>query len=478
MESAFVGSKAVRLLASVAVCAAVTVASAQIDESPAPAAAPVASAAVAPAPRTVVLIQLEGWLGPAEVEHVRRGLALAALEKAQLVVLQIDTSGGSSGSVRGIVQDILDSDVPVATFAAPEDARVGGAGIWLLYASPIAAMTPSAVLGKPVPAPAAMRLPAFAPLHRTEGDASRLNAGDVGTSGAGGVASGAGSLTRLWRRNADWPGQAMVERVPALPAVEALQRKVVSHVAPNVADLLLQLNGQEVQTTQGPVRLSTQRTQLMIFAPDWRVRLLSIVADPVLARLLLMLGICGLLLQFTRPGWLLPGVVGAASATAALFGLYFLEANLGGLALVAVGVGLVVLDGFRPGFGAPGFAGALALAIGTMIVVDPSGTLAGPQAGTIGAMSAVSAIFILGISRRAARVRRRAAEGGGVPTLVGSTGELVDFADGEGWAQIQGDYWPVTGMGDLRAGETVRVSAIEGSGLKVASHLRDRPGKD
>ncbi|VWX58240.1 Membrane-bound serine protease (ClpP class) [Burkholderiales bacterium 8X] len=410
------------------------------------------------APRTVVLMQLEGSLGPAAARHVREGLALAVREKAQLAVLQVDSTGGQDDSVRSIVQSIVDSPVPVAAFASPEAAQVGGGAIWLLYASPIAAMTPIAVLGRPTPAPSGVMLAATP----AAGDAPQGAA-----TGGNPFPSTAQSLAGLQGRNPGWPGQAMLDQEAGLRAADALQQRVITLVARNVTDLLLQVNGRRLSTAAGPVQLATQRTQMIVFAPDWRTRLLAIAADPTLARLLLMIGICGLLLELARPGLLLPGAVGAVSMALAFYGLRFLEVNPAGLLAMAVGIGLVVYEGFRPIPRTVGLAGAAAFATGAMILIDPSASGSDSQPWIAAATSALAAVFLLGITRDAARTRR-AAPASDVPALLGSTGELVDYADGEGWAQIRGDYWPVSGMGDLQPGEAVRVSSVEGSVLRVA----------
>lgn len=366
-------------------------------------AVPAAAPPVPVAPRTVVLMQIDGSVGPAVADHVHRGLLLAAREKAELAVIQLDTTSGFEASARSIVEDIRGSGVPVATLVGPDGARVGGPGLAIVEASQIAAMVPGSTL----------------------------------------------------------------DMTPPLSAREALEKKVVTLIARDVGDLLLQVNGRELTSPMGTARLTTQRAQVIVFATDWRIRLLSVITEPTVTLLLLMVGICGLLLEFSRPGVWLPGAVGGACAILALFGLHLLLFSGVAMALVVFGAVLLVVEGVRPSFGLAGLVGAALFIVGAERLIDLSAPGFGPPLWVVACMGGVAAVAIFVIARSAARERRRLKEVG-VSALVGSTGELMEYANGTGWAQIQGDYWPVTGTGDLYAGRRVRVNGMQGSALTVA----------
>jgi membrane-bound serine protease (ClpP class) len=251
---------------------------------------------------------------------------------------------------------------------------------------------------------------------------------------------------------------------------------VVDYVAQDVADLLMQVNGRDVQMDRGTVRLATQRAQLLVFEADWRSRLLSVITEPSLALILLMVGIYGLLFEFSSPGFVLPGVVGAICLTLALFGLQMLPVNYAGLALILLGVAFLIAEAFLPSFGVLGLGGIAAFAFGAVLLIDNDVPGFGVPLWVIALSSAVSALFIILVAGMAAKAKRRPVVSG-VTTLVGTTGELVEFADGEGWAQIQGDYWRVTGAGDLYPGRRVRVSGVRGSALQVAPEGQESAAK-
>lgn len=430
-----------------------------------------------PAPRLVVLMQLDGAIGPASADYLRRGLALAAAKDAKLVVLQLDTPGGLDASMRSIVKDILASRVPVATFVAPGGARAASAGTYILYASHIAAMAPASNLGAATPVAIGMPMPGRP--DSKPGDKSEKAAEPATDAMTAKRLSDASayirSLAQLRHRNAEWAEQAVRESV-SLSAQEALKKRVVNYVAQDVADLLMQVNGRDVEMERGTVRLATQRAQLLVFEADWRSRLLSVITEPSLALILLMIGIYGLLFEFSSPGFVLPGVVGAICLTLALFGLQMLPVNYAGLALILLGVAFLVAEAFLPSFGVLGLGGIAAFAFGAVLLIDNDVPGFGVPLWVIALSSAVSALFIIVVAGMAAKAQRRPVVSG-VTTLVGTTGELVEFADGEGWAHIQGDYWRVTGAGDLYAGRRVRVSGVHGSSLQVAPEGQESAAK-
>jgi len=433
-----------------------------------------AQAMPAAPPRPVVVISVDGAIGPATADHLHRALALAMRQQAQLLVLQIDTPGGLDSSMRSIIKDILASPVPVASFVSPNGARAASAGTYILYASHVAAMAPASNLGAATPVAIGMPMPGGppespAPVQKPSEPAASAAPPAVDHMTAKRLADASAyirSLAQLRGRNAQWAEKAVRESV-SLSSSEALAQKVVDVVARDVPDLLAQLDGREL-TLQGgtTVRLATHSATVVPFEADWRSRLLSVIADPSLALILMMVGIYGLLFEFSNPGFVLPGVVGAISLLLALFALQMLPVNYAGLALMLLGVSFLVAEAFLPSFGTLGFGGIVAFAAGAVLLIDSDSPGYGIPLGLIAVVTASSAAFILVVASMAARARRRPVVSG-PPVLLGATGELVEFANGEGWALLQGEHWRVHSDADLQPGVRVKVTRAAGATLDV-----------
>ena len=429
-----------------------------------------ASAEAVPAagtPAPVVVMSVDGVIGAATADHLHRALAQAAKARAQLAVLQIDTPGGLDIAMRSIIKDILASPVPVAVFVAPNGARAASAGTYILYASHIAAMAPASNLGAATPVAIGMPgLPAPEAGQPASAPASAAAGADTLTlKRTADAAAYIRSLAQLHGRNAEWAERAVRESV-SLAATEALKLKVIDLVAQDLPDLLRQLDGREVRVADRSVRLATQGAPLIVIEADWRSRLLAVIADPNLALILMMIGIYGLLFEFSNPGFVAPGVIGAISLLLALFALQMLPINYAGLALILLGIGFFIAEAFVPSYGTLGLGGIVAFASGAVLLIDSDAPGFGVSPVLIAVLTAGSAAFIVAVAGMAAKARRRPVVSGS-STLLGTAGELVEFSAGEGWAVVQGEHWKVQGSSALRPGDRVRVTGMRGALLEV-----------
>jgi len=427
-------------------------------------------AAEANAVPPVLVVRLEGAIGPAAADRVARALERADHEHAQLMVLQMDTPGGLDSAMRSIIKGILASPVPVATFVAPQGARAASAGTYILYASHVAAMAPATNLGAATPIAIGMPSPggeppaASAPPGKGASDHDALAAKRINDATA--YMRG---LAQLRGRDAAWGEQAVREAV-SLPASDALARKVIDLIASDVPDLMRQLDGRVVKRDAalgGALTLSTARAPLVTLEPDWRDKLLAVISDPSLALVLMMVGVYGLLFEFMNPGYVAPGVIGGVSLLLALWGLQMLPINYAGLGLILLGIAFFVGEAFVPSYGMLGIGGVAAFAFGALLLIDSDTPGYGIPWPVIGAVAAISGAFIVGVAGMAAKARRRPVVSG-APALLGRSGVVIEFAGGAGWAQVNGERWQVRSTQALLPGQRVRVTHVDHLTLEVS----------
>jgi membrane-bound serine protease (ClpP class) len=272
-------------------------------------------------------------------------------------------------------------------------------------------------------------------------------------------------LAELRGRNADW-AEAAVRGGVSLPATTALQQHVIDYIARDLPDLFTQIDGKQIKVAERTITLNTKALTVQRIEPDWRTQLLSVLTNPTIAYGLLLIGIYGLLLEGYNPGAVLPGVVGAISLLTALFAFQILSVNYAGLALVALGIGMIIAEFFVPSFGSLGLGGLVSFVVGSIILLDtdvPGLDIATP---VIAGIATAGGLVIFGIAFVASRSMRKPAVTG-TQTMIGQTAEVLDGFDQEGLVRIGGELWKAHTSAPLRAGQHVRVAKVQGLSVWV-----------
>jgi len=426
-------------------------------------------------PGTAVLLNIRGAIGPAVSDYVIRGIEKTEEEHAALVILQMDTPGGLDTSMRDIIKKILSSRVPVVSYVAPAGSRAASAGTYILYASQVAAMAPTTNLGAATPIqiggmPGTPEKEPSSP--ETEGDKDTGKAPDaLERKMVNDAVAYIKGLANRYGRNAEWAEDAVRQAV-SLTAEEALQLKVIDLVAISQADLLQQLDSREVVMESGRLTLATKGLAVERFDPDWRTKILTVITDPNIAYILMLLGIYGLIYELAHPGFILPGIVGTISLLLALYTFQILPINYAGLALIILGIAFMIGEAFVPSFGALGIGGIIAFVAGSVILMDEQTMRI--SLFLIGPIALISAGFFLWIMTRLYRLRRKKIITG-AEAMIGSAGEAMEDFSGEGRVWVQGESWLAQCAEPVRKGQKIRVTAKEGLLLKIKILQEETP---
>jgi len=404
--------------------------------------------------RVALVADLSDTVSPAMAQFAARVIDEAEERtqesgRAEAVVFMLDTPGGLADAMRDMVQYILASKVPVIVYVAPQGSRAASAGVMITIAAHVAAMAPGTNIGA---------------AHPVQGGGKDIG-GTMGLKVTNDLVAYTRSLADQRGRNADWAEEAIREAA-SLPALEAAAEGVVDVVAPNLESLLDWADGREVELVTGSAVLKTKGAQIVYRHPSFRDRLLGVIANPNLAYLLLMIGLMALYFEFSHPGAVFPGVVGAIALILAFFAMQTLPLSYAGLLLIILGVVLFIIELKVTSYGLLTIAGIACLFLGSIMIFDsPEEGLRLAWSTILPTVIFVSAFFVGVILLVWRAQRRKPATGPG--GLLMERGKVMNWAGGQGKVFIHGEIWRAEGEAELHPGEEVVVVGGEGLNLKV-----------
>jgi membrane-bound serine protease (ClpP class) len=426
-----------------------------------------------PARGAVVLVEVQGAIGVASSEHIAQGVDKAEQDNAQLILIRLDTPGGLVSSTRDIIKTILASRIPVAVYVAPSGAHAASAGTYITLAAHIAAMAPGTSIGAATPIQISMpSLPVGQDPRRDPSDRNpKLSPGPttLEKKTVNDAVALIRSLAQLRGRNADWAEKSVRDAV-TLTTDEALREGVIEVVARDVDDLLSQIDGRMIAVPSGEVHLSTRGEAPEVFAPTLRTKVLSVLADPNVAFILLLIGIYGILFELWSPGLAGSGIVGAICLLLALTAFTAMPVNYAALSLLLFGIALMTAEAFVPGVGILGLGGVVSFVIGALFLFDPEGgdfdlRVAWPLVAGTAMACALLSIGALGLAMTA----RQRAVVTGAEQMIGSEATVIEWNNGCGRVRTHGEVWFAEGPADLTIGATVRVDRLDGLTLIVVA---------
>ncbi|HTM91011.1 MAG TPA: hypothetical protein VL095_01230, partial [Flavisolibacter sp.] len=251
--------------------------------------------------QTVVSIHIDATINPATAAFIHSSIEKSKKEKAQCLIIHLNTPGGLLKSTRTIVGDIIESPVPVVVYVSPPGAQAGSAGVFITLAAHIAAMTQGTNIGAAHPVGMQSGLDTIMSEKVTNDAVAFIR-----------------TIAEKRNRNADWAENAVRNSVSVTASV-ALQQKIIDMIANDDNELLQQLDGRTVQLNNGSITLHTKEVKVLEYEMSFIEKLLNIVSDPNIAYILLMLGFYGLMFELFNPGSILPGIVGVICLVLAFY---------------------------------------------------------------------------------------------------------------------------------------------------------------
>jgi membrane-bound serine protease (ClpP class) len=403
-------------------------------------------------PSKVVVINVDGTIQPASANYIKSGIEKATQEKAECLIIKLNTPGGLLKSTRVIVTDILQSTVPVIVYVAPSGSQAASAGVFVTISANLAVMAPGTNIGAAHPVT----------LQGTQDSIMMEKA----TNDA---AAFIRTISEKRNRNIQWSEDA-VRKSLSITENEALKLHIIDLIAKNVKDLLEKVDGKEVETATGKVILNTKDPEIINLSMTFAQILLNILSDPNLVYVLFMLGIYGLFFELYNPGAIFPGVIGVLCLILALYSMHTLPINYAGLALIIFAVILFVLEIKIISHGILTVGGIISLILGSIMLIDIEsfGQIIRISWEIIGTIVILTVLFFSFAITMGIRAQRRKPTTG-AEGIVGEIGIAISDLDPEGEIQVHGEIWKSESIeGKIQSGQNVKVEEIKHLKLKVS----------
>ncbi|MBO8127577.1 MAG: nodulation protein NfeD [Peptococcaceae bacterium] len=403
------------------------------------------------AEREVAVLNVEGPIVPVVERYIIRGISEAEETGAEACIITLNTPGGLYHTTQGIVQEILNAEVPVVVYVSPAGGWAGSAGTFITIAAHVAAMAPGSRIGA---------------AHPVAGEGQELSPTQAEkiTQDA---AAWARSIAESRGRNGAKAALAVTES-RSYTDKEALKINLIDLRSPNLETLLKDIDGREIILNSGKrIILDTEQANLRRSEMTASEKFLHTVSDPNVAYILLSLGMLGLVVELFHPGLIFPGVTGGISLLVALYSLGTLDASWSGVLLMLLGFALFVAELFVTSFGLLTLGGIIALTAGSLMLFSQGSPMPQVSFGVIaGVVVSISAFMVFALQAIIKAQRKRATTG--LESFIGAKGEALTDLNPEGTVLFQGERWKaVAEDGVIEAGAEVTVNRVEGLRLYV-----------
>ncbi|MCR4438359.1 MAG: nodulation protein NfeD [bacterium] len=408
------------------------------------------SAAASGATGRVHVIKVEGDVNPVLARFIIRHIEKAEKERAECLVIKMDTPGGLVLSTQDIVKGILGADVPVVVYVWPSGGGAVSAGVFITMAAHFAIMAPGTNIGAAHPV----------------GIGAQDTSATMAEKTTNWAAAWMRSIAEKRGRNADWAEKAVRESA-SITEEEALKKKVVDYVCASLKEVLDTLDGKETEVASGRVTLHTKEATIHEYSMDWRSLILYKISNPTIAYILLVLGIYGIFFELSNPGSVLPGVVGGIFLILAFFALQQLPVRAAGLLLILFAIVLFVLEVKVTSYGVLTIGGIVAMLIGSLMLFQetamPSMRIDWRVALAAAITTGLFFFFAMGMALKAKMTKPTTGKEG----LIGEKGVVVTDLAPEGQVRLHGEIWSAYSDEPIPAGQKIQVVGVDGMSLKV-----------
>lgn len=418
------------------------------------------------------IIDLDSSIDSVVANFLERGIGDAIDDGAQLLIIRMDTPGGSLDATRDIVREIFESEIPVVVFVSPAGAQAASAGTFVAAAAHVAAMSPGTSIGAASP----VRLDG-----RDLDTTLKAKVTEDAVAFMQSIAEERNSLAGSQVRNSEALAET-VRDASAFSPQGALDIGITDLIADNIRDLLIKLDGMSVTLNTGQVVvLETNGITTYEISPNFFERFVDFIASPTLAFLLLAVGGAGIIVELWNPGLFIPAIIGFVALGIAILALVNLPANWLGLGLILLAMALFYFETQAPGFGLFGFGGAVSFVFGGLLLFGniTSGERSLPGGGTteinMAAFIGISAVLFGCLAAtfwfmREAKQAPRYVMPSTTSEIVGKIGKAAsDLVPGEiGSVHVADEDWSAETAQPISKGESVLVEEIEGFTVKVS----------
>ncbi len=399
----------------------------------------------------VIVINADMAIHPPGADYINSGIEKAIEENAECLIIKLNTPGGLLKSTRVIVTQFLQSEIPIIVYVSPSGSQAASAGVFITMAAHIAVMAPGTNIGAAHPVT----------LQGTQDTVMMEKA----TNDA---AAFIRTISEKRNRNIKW-GEDAVRKSLSITETEALELNVIDIIAKDINDLLEQVDGREVETSKGVKTLHTKNAEVIILEMTFAQKLLSVLSNPNIAYILLMIGIYGIFFELYNPGALFPGIIGGICLILAFYSMHTLPVNYAGLALIILSIILFLLEIKIVSHGALTIGGVISLFLGSMMLIDPESILEAMEISMeliIFIVVLTSAFFIFAITLGIKAQRKKPTTG--IEGLIGEIGKTVTKLSPSGEITVHGEFWKAECLeGEIEEGADVEVVVVQNLKLKV-----------